>query len=94
MAKIKRTAEEDREAKLQVIKEKDKCNICGYPALVEYDEWDEEAGETIHHAHVVPCLGHWDVHPSLWNKSKDYEKYQKYFVRERARSKSNETASE
>jgi len=66
---------------------KQKCNICGYPAIVNYVETDKDTGKVVVKSHEVQCLGHEGVHPAYWNRaagggsngmrSLGYEDYQK-----------------
>lgn len=66
-------------------KKKIPCSICGYPDEVKYEDKDED-GCTVFKTHIVECLGHGGVHPSMWNKHPDYTKFQKYSVRQRQES--------
>jgi hypothetical protein len=70
----------------RIIQKKDQCNICGYPDYVSYQEKNEDTGKIETLTHIVECLGHEDVHPSLWNKSKDYDKYQKFMAQQHRRN--------
>ena len=66
-----------------------KCNICGCPRVVSYNEYDAETGHIRVQHHTVECLGHLGVHPQFWNRAKPnstgqvrslgYEDYQKLF---------------
>ena len=49
--------------------DKIKCNICGYPSVVTYQEQDKESGKIRDMHHTVDCMGHIGVHPSFWNKA-------------------------
>jgi hypothetical protein len=69
---------------------KTKCNICGYPDVVTYTEFDAESGKVKVHSHTVDCPGHPGIHPSLWNRaggntsggirSVSYEDYEKFYA--------------
>ena len=59
-------------------KDNNKCNICGLPGVIVYQEMDEHTGRVEKKSHTVGCLGHQGIHPSLWNKHPDFHKYHKY----------------
>jgi len=52
-----------------------KCNICGGPYKKIVTEVDPDTGETRQVEITVPCLGHEGVHPRLWNKHNDHQRY-------------------
>jgi hypothetical protein len=58
------------------------CNICGHPGVVTYQEQEEDSRKIVTKSHTVPCLGHYDVFPYLWNQHPDYEKFRKYFSKQ------------
>jgi len=45
------------------------CNLCGGPREVTFTEEDSSTGKIVQKKHIVPCLGHPHIHPSLWNGS-------------------------
>lgn len=67
-------------------KKKNKCNICGYPDIVKYEDKDED-GRLVTKEHEVQCLGHGGVHGSMWNKHPDYTDYQKFITRQQHQSR-------
>lgn len=46
-----------------------RCNICGLPEKVTYQEHDAETGTYKKVTHGVDCLGHEGVLPYLWNRA-------------------------
>ena len=58
-------------------KKLNKCNICGYPKYIKIKVFNEELNRMKEESHLVGCLGHIGIHPSMWNKHPDYDKYRK-----------------
>jgi hypothetical protein len=65
------------------------CNICGLPDMVEYMEKDEDTGAITLKKHMVPCLGHDGVHPLLWNMHPEHDKFKKFYLQQKNKSKQN-----
>jgi len=60
----------------------EKCNICDCPRTVTFQERDEDSGNYHTQTHTVSCGGHQAIHPALWNRSKEYDTYRKFSVRQ------------
>lgn len=86
---------------------KTKCNICGYPDVVTYKEYDRDSGKTKEVRHTVDCPGHIGIHPALWNRSgggssggfrnvgyEDYEKLRAHQAKDRPNVETNGTGIE
>ena len=62
------------------------CCICSAPRYVEFQEKDEETGKIVTKTHLVECWGHDRIPGYLWNLSKEYDEYQKFFIRYKERT--------
>lgn len=59
------------------------CSICGAPRQVTFQERDEETGAYRTQTHTVTCGGHLFIREGLWNKSKNFDVFQKFEARHR-----------
>ena len=77
------TAQQKRDKKRRKNPKKlNKCNICGLPDLVKYQEKDEDTSKIEEKEHLAPCLGHQYIYPWLWNKHPDYDKFRRFFLQQ------------
>jgi hypothetical protein len=72
---------------MPLIDQKTVCGICSCPRYIEYQERNEDTNLYETRVHRVECVGHLGVLPYLWNKSPEYDMYQKFFARQRMNSK-------
>lgn len=69
--------------------EEKKCNICGYPGVVEYREINPETGAVTFLKHKVNCVGH-SVFPEMWNRHPEYQKYKQFREKQKKELKQEE----
>jgi hypothetical protein len=65
----------------------EKCNICDAPREVAFQERDDDTGKIETRTHVVECNGHVNIPGYLWNKHKDWTKFQLFFAQQRRNTK-------
>ena len=58
------------------------CNICLCPREVSFQEKDEDTGKMETRTHIVECGGHVNIPGYLWNRHKDYTKFQLFFAQQ------------
>jgi hypothetical protein len=61
-----------------------KCNICGYPTKITYQEQDPDTGKIKTRQRTVECSGHYGIHPLFWNMHPDHAAMKETYKRIRS----------